>query len=98
MQFTKILGSLVDVYGYIFHTLYGEVDMHDVVLGRRILVIMLPALEKSGDEIANPGKIVVPTLTGMMGCTLGSQIERSEVRRVGKECVSTYSLRWLPYI
>src|SRR3546814_15580491 len=49
--------------------------MHDAVLGRRILVIMLPALEKSGDEIANLGKIVVATLKGMMGSTLGSQIE-----------------------
>src|SRR3546814_11728707 len=59
MQFTKILGSLVDAYGYIFHTPYGAVDMHDVVLGRRILVIMLPALEKSGDEIANLRKNVL---------------------------------------
>lgn len=75
MQFTKILGSLADVYGHIFHTPYGEVDMHDVVLNRRILVIMLPALEKSGDEIANLGKIVVATLKGMMGGTLGSSLE-----------------------
>ena len=75
MQFTKILGSLADVYGHIFHTPYGEIDMADVVLNRRILVIMLPALEKSSDEIANLGKIVVATLKGMMGGTLGSEIE-----------------------
>ncbi|MHA6346938.1 TraM recognition domain-containing protein [Roseivivax sp. CAU 1761] len=75
MQFTKILGSLADVYGHIFHTPSGEVDMFDVVLNRRILVIMLPALEKSGDEIANLGKIVVATLKGMMGATLGSSLE-----------------------
>ena len=77
MQFTKILGSLADVYGHIFFTPNGEVDMFDVVLNRRILVIMLPALEKSGDEIANLGKIVVATLKGMMGATLGSQLEGS---------------------
>lgn len=77
MQFTKILGSLADVYGHIFHTPYGEIDMADVVLNRRILVIMLPALEKSRDEIANLGKIVVATLKGMMGGTLGSEIEGS---------------------
>ena len=75
MQFTKILGSLADVYGYIFKTPYGEIDMYDVVLNRRILVIMLPALEKSGDEIANLGKIIVSTLKGMMGATLGNQLE-----------------------
>ena len=77
MQFTKILGSLADVYGHIFFTPNGEVDMFDVVLNRRILVIMLPALEKSGDEIANLGKIVVATLKGMMGATLGSKLEGS---------------------
>lgn len=75
MQFTKILSSLADVYGHIFHTPYGEIDMSDVVLNRRILVIMLPALEKSRDEISNLGKIVVATLKGMMGSTLGSEIE-----------------------
>ena len=74
MQFTKILGSLADVYGHVFLTPYGHVDMHDVVLNRRILIIMLPALEKSGDEIANLGKIVVATLKGMMGATLGSKL------------------------
>lgn len=77
MQFTKILGSLADVYGHIFFTPAGEVDMFDVVLNRRILVIMLPALEKSGDEIANLGKIVVATLKGMMGATLGATLEGS---------------------
>lgn len=75
MQFTKILGSLADVYGHIFKTEYGEVDMSDVVLNRRILFVMLPALEKSGDELANLGKIVVANLKGMMGSTLGSEIE-----------------------
>lgn len=77
MQFTKILGNLADVYGHIFKTSYGEVDMYDVVLNRRILVIMLPALEKANDEIANLGKIVVSNLKGMMGATLGSRIEGS---------------------
>jgi len=75
MQFTRILSSLADVYGHIFNTPYGEIDMTDVVLNRRILVVMLPALEKASDEIANLGKIVVATLKGMMGGTLGSEIE-----------------------
>lgn len=75
MQFTKILGSLADVYGHIFSTPHGEVDMRDVVLSRRILVVMLPAMEKSPDEVANLGKIIVALLKGMMGSTLGSRVE-----------------------
>jgi intracellular multiplication protein IcmO len=75
MQFTRALQSLGDDYGYIFDTQAADVDMTDVVLNRRILVVLIPALEKSGDEIANLGKIVSATIKGMMGSTLGATVE-----------------------
>ena len=75
MQFTKILGSLSDSYGYIFKTNLGEVDFWDVVANRRILVVLLPALEKSSDELANLGKIIVACLKQMMATGLGSMLE-----------------------
>jgi intracellular multiplication protein IcmO len=77
MQFTKLLGSLSDSYGFIFKTNLGEVDFKDVVLNRRILVVLLPALEKSTDELANLGKIIVACLKQMMASALGSTIEGS---------------------
>ncbi len=77
MQFTRSLQSLGDDYGYIFDTQAADVDMVDVVLNRRILVVLIPALEKSGDEIANLGKIVAATMKGMMGSALGSAVEGS---------------------
>ncbi|MFN3826684.1 MAG: type IV secretory system conjugative DNA transfer family protein [Micavibrio sp.] len=75
MQFTRSLQSLGDDYGYIFDTQAADVDMLDVVLNRRILVVLIPALEKSSDETANLGKIVAATIKGMMGSTLGSTVE-----------------------
>lgn len=75
MQFTRALQSLGDSYGYIFDTQAADVDMVDVVLNRRILVVLIPALEKSNDEIANLGKIVAATIKGMMGSTLGATVE-----------------------
>ncbi|QHM90388.1 TraM recognition domain-containing protein [Acetobacter pasteurianus] len=75
MQFQKVLGTLVKVYGYIFETQFGEVDMYDVILNRRVLIVMLPALGKAMDEIIALGKIVVATLKGMMAATLGSMVE-----------------------
>ena len=77
MQFTKILGSLSDQYGFIFKTNLGEVDFKDVVLNRRILVVLLPALEKSTDELANLGKIIVACLKQMMAQALGATVEGS---------------------
>jgi intracellular multiplication protein IcmO len=75
MQFTRSLQSLGDEYGYIFDTQAADVDMIDMVLNRRVLVVLIPALEKSSDETANLGKIVSATLKGMMGSTLGSTVE-----------------------
>jgi intracellular multiplication protein IcmO len=75
MQFTRSLQSLGDDYGYIFDSQAADVEMVDVVLNRRILVVLIPALEKSGDETANLGKIVAATIKGMMGSTLGSTVE-----------------------
>ena len=77
MQFTRSLQSLADDYGYIFDSQAADVDMVDVVLNRRILIVLIPALEKSADETANLGKIVAATLKGMMGSTLGSTVEGS---------------------
>jgi intracellular multiplication protein IcmO len=75
MQFTRQLQSLADDYGYIFETPAADIDMMDVVLNRRILIVLIPALEKSADETANLGKIVGSMLKGMMGATLGSSVE-----------------------
>ena len=75
MQFTRSLQSLADDYGYIFDSPAADVDMVDVVLNRRILVVLIPALEKSGDETANLGKIVAANLKGMMGSALGATVE-----------------------
>ncbi len=75
MQFTRSLQSLADDYSYIFEVDHADIDMVDVVLNRRIMVVLLPALEKSGDETANLGKIIASTLKGMMGTTLGAAVE-----------------------
>lgn len=75
MQFTRALQSLGDDYGYIFDAQDADVDMVDIVLNRRILITLIPALEKSPDETANLGKILSATLKGMMGSTLGANLE-----------------------
>jgi intracellular multiplication protein IcmO len=75
MQFTRILTSLSGTYGYIFDHELGDIDVYDVVVNRRVLLVLLPALEKSEDELANIGKIVVASLKGMMSATLGAQLE-----------------------
>ena len=75
MQLTKPLGSLADGYGHIFRTPLGEIDMDDVVLNRRILVVLLPALQKAPDEMQNCGKIIVIMAKIMMGNASGFSLQ-----------------------
>lgn len=77
MQLTKPLGSLADDYGHIFRTPLGEVDMDDIVYNRRILVVLLPALQKAPAEMEMCGKIVVNLVKIMMGNASGSVLHGS---------------------
>lgn len=77
MQLTRVFGSLADAYGHIIRTNLPEVDMKDVVLNRRILVVLLPALEKSPDELSNLGKVIIASLKAMMAAGLGEDVEGS---------------------
>jgi intracellular multiplication protein IcmO len=75
MQLTRVFGSLADTYGHIIRTNLAEVDLKDVVLNRRILVVLLPALEKSPEELSNLGKVIIASLKAMMAAGLGDAVE-----------------------
>ncbi|WP_192485059.1 MULTISPECIES: type IV secretory system conjugative DNA transfer family protein [Cysteiniphilum] len=75
MQLTRVFGSLADVYAHIMRTSIAEVNFADVVLNRRILIVLLPALEKSPDELSNLGKLIISSLKGMLAEGLGSSIQ-----------------------
>ncbi|MDP3561469.1 MAG: TraM recognition domain-containing protein [Legionellaceae bacterium] len=75
MQLVRSFSSLADTYGHIIRVNLAEVDFKDVVLNRRILVVLLPALEKSPDELSNLGKVIVSSLKAMMAAGLGEEVE-----------------------
>ncbi len=75
MQLVRIFTSLADTYGHILRVRLPEVDLSDVVLNRRILCVLLPALEKSPEELSNLGKIIIATLKSMMAAGLGDSVE-----------------------
>jgi len=75
MQLTRIFSSLADTYSHIIRTNLPEVDLKDVVLNRRILVVLLPALEKSVQELSQLGKVIIASLKTMMASGLGEDVE-----------------------
>lgn len=75
MQLVRVFTSLADTYGHILRIRLPEVDLSDVVLNRRVLCVLLPALEKSPDELSNLGKVIIATLKSMMAAGLGDSVE-----------------------
>jgi intracellular multiplication protein IcmO len=73
--FSLSLASLTDTYGHIYRVTAGEVDMYDIIKNRRILVTMLPALEKSPQELSNLGKIALSAVKNAIAVGLGDKIE-----------------------
>ena len=74
MYFTSTFTQFSVSLGHIFKVQSGDIDMRDVVLNRRILIVNLPALENSDDTLAALGKIIIASLRGMMAQMLGARI------------------------
>ena len=75
MQLTRVFNDLSFNYGHIFNTPVGEIDFYDVVLNRRILVVLLPALELAPDSLRMLGKLIVGNIKQLMAGCLGNKVE-----------------------
>jgi intracellular multiplication protein IcmO len=75
MQLTRIFNDLNFNYGHIFNTRVGEIDFFDVVINNRILITLLPALERAPDTLKMLGKLIVGNIKQMMAGCLGNRVE-----------------------
>ncbi len=73
--FGKALSSLTDTYSHIYGAEDGEVDFSDAIMQRRILVVLLPSLEKAPAELASLGKISLSAIRNACAVGLGARIE-----------------------
>lgn len=94
MQYTEVFGMLSDQYGHIMKTQLAEVDLYDVVVHRRILIVLLPVLEKSPQSISNLGKIIISSIKSMMVFGLGAGVEGSKQDMIDSKVTNSPS----PYI
>jgi len=74
-QLARTLSMMMDSYGHIFADKYPEIDPLDVLLNNRVLVVLIPSLEKSAAEAAAVGQLHTSTQRLMMAQTLGYQLE-----------------------
>jgi intracellular multiplication protein IcmO len=76
MQLIRSLNSMSDSFGHIFGTKYSELDWDDVALNRRIVITILPSLEKPPSDLEILGKIIVAGNKMMLARLLGNQISK----------------------
>lgn len=74
-QFSRMLAMFNDVYGHIFSSDAGDIDLSDVLHNDRTLVVLIPALELSKSESANLGKLYISAKRMVIARDLGYQLE-----------------------
>lgn len=74
-EFSRTLSMLMDTYGHIFQDRFPDVDIADVLQNNRILVVMIPSMEKSASEAAALGKLYISALRLSMAKDLGHRLE-----------------------
>ena len=73
--FTGTFTQLAVSLGHVFKVETGDIEMRDVVMNRRILLVNLPALQGSDETLAALGRIVIASLRAMMAQLLGAKLE-----------------------
>lgn len=73
--FNLALAQLTDTYGHIHDTDTGEIDMADIITQRRVMVTMLPALQKSPEQLGMLGKIILSGQRNAAAVGLGARVE-----------------------
>jgi intracellular multiplication protein IcmO len=88
-QLMPVLNLLDKTYGFIFRAKYPEIDMSDVTLRNRILVMLIPSLEKSASEAENLGKLSIACLRVMMSKNLGAEVEGDHEELLGSKATNS---------
>jgi len=79
MYFTRALSNLSITYGHIYEHELAEADFTDIILNGKILIVLVPAMEQSGEERAALGKVVLSSIKNAMSLGLGGKAEGHRV-------------------
>lgn len=77
MQWARTVGLLCTQYGHILDAPIPDIDIRDVILNRRILVMLLPSLDRSSSDIQNIGSLMTGMIKSMLGQALRTPVEGS---------------------
>lgn len=72
MQLSGPMSLMTSDFRHVFMAKYGDIDFFDVLFNRRILVVLLPSMGQTTQQVAQMGRIIVGALKSMLGACLGS--------------------------
>lgn len=73
--FTRSLSMLTGTYGHIFLATDPEIDSRDMVFNKRIVVTLLPTMEKSSGELGQLAKGILESIKSAIAFGLGDELE-----------------------
>jgi intracellular multiplication protein IcmO len=73
--FGRALSLLIDNYGRIFKTSFGEVDPVDVITSRRVFLELIPSMDKDPKELKSLGQICLAGIRSACGVGLGDKVQ-----------------------
>lgn len=88
MQLVPVLSMLADEYGHIFEAETPDIDIWDILVNRKILIVLLPALEKSPSSLSNLGKVVLAAIKSCLSMALGYHTEGNVAERKARAAMS----------
>jgi hypothetical protein len=75
MQYTQTFNMLAEGYSHITVSQVPDISITDVVLRRRILLVLLPSLAKSEQNVRNLGRIIIAMARNVSAKAIGSVLE-----------------------
>jgi intracellular multiplication protein IcmO len=75
MQYTETFNMLAGHYRHITVSQVPDISIVDVVLRRRILLILLPSLAKAPQSVRNLGRIIIAMARNVSSKAIGSRVE-----------------------
>ncbi|MBE8232911.1 MAG: TraM recognition domain-containing protein [Endozoicomonadaceae bacterium] len=91
MQYTQTFNMLANKYAHVTVTQCPDISMTDIILRRRILLVLLPALAQSAQNVRNLGRIVIALARNTSAKALGNKLEGSHAEIIDGKPTSSVS-------
>lgn len=74
MQFGALYAMLIGTYGHIANVEYSDIYTPDIIRSRRILLVMLPALEKAPTSLAQLGRMATSAIKSALAQNISGSL------------------------